>query len=788
MKNFILAFRSLFKKGQGNIIKTLSLGVGLAVGLILIAKIYFEFNYDNFYPDHERVYQIQTNFKVNEDEAKTYGQVSGGIALGMKNDIPEVESATRLTYFSSTFFTETDQKINAEFYMTDSMFFDVLPRPMVLGNAADILSKPMYAIVSRSLAEKLAKNIHDVIGQAIEFEGFPGKIVTIGGIFEDIPENSHLRYDALLSLYSINNFWQWDGSENWLGNDRYRGYVKLFPGTDPNNLTQSILQMQERHQDLEELQKAGFFITYVLAPLDKLHSESPELRVLSIILALLAFAIIFTAVMNYILIVISSLVNRTKEVAIHKCYGATGKNITNIILSETFVHILLSLLLAAGLILIFKSTIEGIFGNSIKALFTFNSVLLLVIVCGFVFLFTGLIPSKIFSNIPVTSAFRNYKKSRRVWKLILLFFQFTAVSFLITLLAIMGLQYNLMIKDKPGYKYEDVLYYHTAGLSESEISKAMDALNSSSEVELVTIGDDLLLWTSGNNVYMPGDDKVQFNFGDLYCVDENFLTLFEIPVIEGVDFNINSIPSQMMVSRSFADKLSELQNWKDGVVGKDVFISEHGGPLKIIGVYEDIRVGSIEYNNSKPTAIFYKNEHFPPGIIFIKLKHLDQKKIQDVNDILKSVIPDKDVTVTPYKTTVISMYDSFKEFRNIIMIVGIITLIISLTGLAGYTRDEVNRRSSEIAIRKINGATIMNIQRLFVTDILKIALPSIIIGSIISVFVSNKWMENFVKKIDFSIWLFVICGIIILIIIIAVMIANTYIIAAKNPVESIKSE
>ncbi|MDR2010091.1 MAG: ABC transporter permease [Bacteroidales bacterium] len=788
MRNFILALRSLLKKGQGNIVKILSLGVGLAVGLIIIAELYFEFNYDNFYPDSERIYQIRTNFKMGDDEAEPDDRTSGGVALGMRNEIPGVESATRATFFSDVFYTEDKQKFSENAYLADEMFFDVLPRPMVLGNAKEILSKPMYAIISRSVAEKLAENISGVIGQTIEFEGYPDKNVIIGGIFEDLPKNSHLQYDILISLNSIINFWQWDGSLNWDGNERYYGYVKLADGINPDNLATPILEMQKRHQDLEEYEKEGYEISYFLVPLSKAHTEVPGLLMIVAFIALLAFVIILIAVTNYILIVISSLVNRTKEIGVYRCYGASNKNITGIILSETLVHLFLSLIVAAVFILILKPTIENIFGNPIEALFTFNSALLLTVVCGFVFLFTGLIPARIFVRIPVSAAFRNFKGNRRRWKHILLFFQFTIVSFLITLLIIMGLQYRLMINDNPGYEYENVLYHYTYGLTATEHQKAMDELKKSPQVELVTEGTFFLYGPSGNNVYVPDDERAQFNFGDLYSVDENYLDLFEIPVVEGKNFDINSTPNQMIVSRSFAEKLSGLQNWKDGVVGKNVLVTEHDGIHTIIGVHENIRIGSVQDSDPRPTAMFYKNKNFHPGIIFIKLSQLNQETILQVIDILESANPGKDVTVTPYKATMISMYDSFKDMRNIIMVIGIITLIIAITGLAGYTRDEVNRRSAEIAIRKINGATILNIQKLFIINILWVSIPSVAIGSTLSLFVAAKWMESFTKTIDFSIWLFLLCSIIVLSIIVIIMLIGTYRIAVKNPVESIKNE
>lgn len=161
MRNITLARRNLFKRGQNNGIKILSLGVGLAVGLVLIAKIYFEQTYDTFYPDADRICKIQENFSVNGEKLEG-GTVPGGIAPGLKNDIPEIEAATRFTPLEEdntrfVIFTADRQRHTGKVILADSCLFDVLPRPMISGNAKEVLSRPQYVLVSESLARSLNK-------------------------------------------------------------------------------------------------------------------------------------------------------------------------------------------------------------------------------------------------------------------------------------------------------------------------------------------------------------------------------------------------------------------------------------------------------------------------------------------------------------------------------------------------------------------------------------------------------------------------------------------------------
>lgn len=461
MRNWNIAIRSLLKKGRSNGIKILSLGVGLAMGLVLISKVCFESSYDKFYPDSDRIYRLHENV-IRDNEYKTYPQVSGGVAPGMQAEIPEVEKATRLTYIGGDkelFRTEDKNRYSARYVvMGDTNVFDLLPRPILIGNPKETLARPGYVMISHRIANLLG-GVESSMGQKFEFESSPGQTYTVGCVFEDVPENSHLRFEVVASLEGMNKW----SRENWLGNDRYLGYVKLYPGTDPESLTTAIREMQGRHCDLEEVKKAGVDLTYSLVPLMDMHSNNSEVKSMNSLLMLLAFVLILTAAMNYVLIVISTLINRTKEVAVHKCYGASDKNLFGMIMSETCLHMLISLLLAAFLVILFRGKVEELLGASLGALFSMQTIMVLAGICVVIFFITALIPTYIFLRIPVAAAFRNFKESRRYWKLCLLFIQFVATAYLVALLSVINKQYDYMVNVSPGYAYDKLVYCDTQG-------------------------------------------------------------------------------------------------------------------------------------------------------------------------------------------------------------------------------------------------------------------------------------------------------------------------------------
>lgn len=788
MKNLNIALRSLFKKGRSNGIKILSLGVGLAMGLVLISKVCFERSFDKFYPDSDRIYRLHENI-IRDGEYKSYGQVSGGVATAMQVEIPEVEKATRLTYIGGDkelFRTQDGNRYSARYVvMGDTNVFDLLPRPILIGDPKETLSRPGYVMISNRIA-KLLGGAEQAVNKEFEFESSPGQTYTIGGVFEDVPENSHLRFEIVASLEGMSKW----SRENWLGNDRYLGYVKLYPGTDPESLTTAIREMQGRHCDLEEVKKAGIDLTYSLVPLMDMHSNSDEVKSMNSLLSFLAFVLIFTAAMNYVLIVISTLINRTKEVAVHKCYGASDKNLFGMIMSETCLHMLISLLLAAFLIVLFRTKTEELLGATLGALFSTQTIVILIGVCIVIFFITGLIPTYMFLRIPVAAAFRNFKESRRYWKLCLLFIQFWPPAYLVALLSVINKQYDYMVNVDPGYAYEKLAYCSTQGVEESVRNTAIEELRKIPEVDKVSACYDLpISGMSGNNVSLPGDDRELFNIADMYWVKDDFFSLMEIPVIEGEVFRSDgSASNKVMVSRSFVEKMEQVAGWTGSAIGKNIIITEHsqnGEPFTICGVYEDVCIGSTGNPDTRPTALFY--DRYAP-MILIKFHEMSPENIKKAQKVLEDVMPDRNVTVTAYYMDMIDLYKDSRTFRDSVMIGGIVTLIIALIGLLGYTSDETNRRGREIAIRKVNGATAWSILKMISKDISYIAIPAIVIGMTVAYYSGTGWLEKFTEKAPIGFFIFLAGAMMVYVLIIACVLYRAWAVSNSNPVDSLKSE
>ena len=279
---------------------------------------------------------------------------------------------------------------------------------------------------------------------------------------------------------------------------------------------------------------------------------------------------------------------------------------------------------------------------------------------------------------------------------------------------------------------------------------------------------------------------------DFYSVGDGFLDILEIPVVEGRSFTEGTDSlHEVMVSRSFVERMREFADWSDGAAGKSVYISEHsemsgGQPFTICGVFEDVRIGVIGRQDSRPSVMFHTGG--TAYNLLVKLHRQTPEAMSRVSERLAELLPAKTISLYSYPAEMVNQYTDSRKFRDSVMIGGIVTLLICLIGLVGYTNDEMNRRRKETAIRKINGATAMEILRLFLTDISRMALPALVLGFAAAWYVAGGWLEKFADKASLPFILFAACGLAALLVILSAVGLNCYRMANENPALNIRSE
>ena len=777
------------------LIKVLSLGVGLAIAIVLIAKVFFELSYDSFYKDINQIYSIQTWYSMNGEE-HDYGQVSGAVAVGFMDEVPGVEVGTRTTFVfnEDTYLDEDGNKITGTLVCADTCFFQVFNRPILAGDPVKALGKFGTLMVSRSFADKLVTSPGDystIIGKQIANTTMEGLKLTIEGVYEDFPKNGTLDYDILLSMDTYGK----QSTDNWLGNDRYKGYVKLAPGVDPNSLKDAIRKMQEAHQPLERLEKNNTSLRYFLSPFDKMHTSDPEVKSQVTLLSIVAALLLIISLLNYILIVISSMVKRSREVGVRKCYGAESKHIYGMLSREALLHLVLALVLTAVMIFAGRSLIENLLGVPFTTLLVPQSITAIGVVIALVLVISIVVPAHLYMRIPVYQALKNYTENSRKWKLGLLGSQVLINVFLVVMMLIIGRQYEMVAHTDTGYDYDNIYYISLFDGDRQAQVRAASTLQNLPEVKGVAASYNLAFQGSnGNNIYLPGElGKELFNIADQMECSDGFYDLFGIQFLEG---RAPRDSSEVVVDEKFVEKMKEFADWSDGAVGKQFKISGHDRNgvqpvFTIAGVYKSYLIGNLTGVDERPSALFYGEigsmSNFMPHIFF-KLTRTDEATLQKVQKALTDALEGKEINLISYEDSIRDAYTDSKKMRNTLVLGAIFSLLIAMLGLIGFIRDESQRRSKEMAIRKINGATTRDILGIFAWDIQKLSIVMAIVAMAAAYYMAGKWLEQFAEKVTLHPFYFIGGALLVLLIVLTVVVVNCLRIAHANPVESLKNE
>jgi len=773
------------------LIKILSLGVGLAMAMILIAKVSFELSYDKCYADSDRLYAINEDYVLGDGETGSGRYVSGGVAPAYKAYIPQVESATRCTSVSSsaTNHDEEGNAIEGELWAADSSFFKVFDWSILSGRVEDALARWNRGVmVSRSFAEKLG-GVEEAIGKMIWNDTW-GKVLmfTVKGVFEDFPVNSSLHQMDICCAIDVMGEWS---INNMVGNDRYSAYVKLTEGTDPESLGEAVERMRKEVMPLDELEKSGVSLTYSLRNLGKLRLDEPTVRTQVVVLSIVAALLLILSVMNYVLLAIGDVVRRGKEVGVRRCYGAEGRDIYGLMAKETAFDILSSLVVAALLILAFRGSAESLLGVSVADLCTKGAGLAIAAMIVVAFVVSAVIPATMYLKIPVSNVFRGYSDSKRRWKLGLLAVQFAINAALVSLLIIVSLQYRKALRSDVGYDYSDILYAYVVVGDDDKRSDVAQRLEALPFVEGTALTFELPFETgSGDNVTLPGDDKKLFNASDPYEATPEYFDLMGFRLLEG---SWPKVADEVAVSESFRTSLITGTGWADGIVGKQVHITGHGiENFTISGVYADYIKGALNGNDQRP-GMFFMNPRDttlcnPLFNICLKVSEMNAENIAAANAVLKEAYPDDDLEFVSYAESFKELYSSTRNMKRTYTLGSIIALIIALVGLVGYVRDESFRRSKEIAVRKVNGAVTGEIVSMLVKDMLKIAVAAVAVGDVLAWLVADRWLQQFSERLALNPLYFIIADVAVLLIVAATVVANSLSIASGDPVESLKNE
>ena len=436
---------------------------------------------------------------------------------------------------------------------------------------------------------------------------------------------------------------------------------------------------------------------------------------------------------------------------------------------------------------------ENLLGVPFQTLLVPQSIVAIAAVLLLVLVISIVVPAELYQRIPVLAAIKNHTENSRRWKLSLIGVQVLINVFLVVMMLIIGSQYQKVSNADTGYDYKNLYYFDLFDGDRHAQVRAVETLNRLPEVSGVAASYNLpYAGSNGDNVYLPEDDRELFNIADQYECSEGFYDLMGIEFLEG---RAPRDSSEIVVDEKFVKKIAEFTDWSDGAVGKQVFITGHGGNgmmgkgyFTISGVYKSYLIGNLQDVDERPGALFYGEigsmAHWMPHILF----KVRPDALEKVRGALNEALPDKEINIVSYAEEMRAAYADSKKMRNTMALGVVFSLLIALLGLIGFIKDESLRRSKEMAVRKINGATTRNILSIFAKDIMKLSAVMAVIACAAAFFVAHKWLEQFAEKVSLNPLYFIGGAALTLLIVLSVVVLNCLKIARANPVDSLKNE
>ena len=451
MKQIYYVIQTLLRGRGSNIIKVISLGLGLTMSILLFSRVAYEQSFDTCFKDYDNLYQVWSIFSVKGEKFEPQEWNCGPVAGAILENFPkEVESAVSLsTSMVSAPLYNGSVRLDDRKIAADSLFFRTMGIDVLNGNPEKDLVQKDIIFLSERFARKVFGE-ENPIGKTLNYDHQFD--LTVKGIYANLPENATINPEAVISmptLWSRNwNNYSWSGGDSWVE------FIRFRPGADKSVVNARIDAMIDKYRPAEDKKEYGY--TAFVQPIRDTYRNYDDVQRMRVIMSILGFAILFIAALNYVLISISSLSYRAKSVGVHKCSGASGGTVFSMFLLETGIIIVAALLLMALIMLNFRDFVEDTVVVKLSTLLAPERIWVPLSVVLLLFIVGGVLPGRLFARIPVSQVFRRYTEGKKGWKRPLLFVQFAGVAFISGLMCVVMSQYQYVLKKDMGYNPKQI--------------------------------------------------------------------------------------------------------------------------------------------------------------------------------------------------------------------------------------------------------------------------------------------------------------------------------------------
>ncbi len=802
---FKIAWRNVMKSKTFSGINVLGLAIGIAAFLMIVNYLRFEYSFDDFHVNKDRIYRVPMVVTETGGKPQKFAFTYPALAPAMKADFPEVQEAIRFRKRWGVV-QHGDQRIieDGMIYYVDPAVFKVFSFGFEKGTPSTALVELNDAAITHSTAVKYFGTA-DVIGKTLHYDN---EDFVVKAILNDVPANSHINFHILLNYNKYIQVTKGDANTSWGWSDFYT-YLLLKPGVNVGALQAKMPAFAQKYMG-DLMKKNGFANAFLLEPLKDIHAKSDYdyefpgngnlyyLRYLGIA----AILILLIALINYVNLSTARSLERSKEVGVRKVIGATKIQLVKQFISETF------LLNALGIIIgfcLFRLALPGfakLIGHDVIDLqisgWLFWAGTFVIFVCST--LIAGFYPAFVLSSfqpaqtLKSVAGFTGIKAGRNYLRKFLVIVQFATAIILIGGAIGFYRQLQFMSNKSLGINIDQTLVLkQTVGLDSvkrSSVEGVINDLQNIPGVEYVTVSSNV----PGNEVGGSSGFTLLNSKNDKRCrtfaIDENFVPHFGLTMIAGRNFDKDrpvSNDSTQIVNIIINETAAKIFGFKKPADAINQLVSSGGTNCKIIGVMNDYHQESLQYNFDP--VVYYPEHRYNMDNFCLKLKTNNLTRVVDqAKKTWSAAFPESPLQYFFLDEYFNRQYKNDQLFSAILWWFTLLAIVIASLGLLGLSLYTVAKRTKEIGVRKVLGATVWQIITLITKDYIKLVLLAGIIAVPAAYFLLQNWLNDYAFHINIGILFFLLPLLLIAVIALVTVLFQSVKAAMSNPVKSLRTE
>lgn len=798
IRNYLaIALRNIRQNPLYALINIFSLSIGLAACLVIYLFIHDEQSFDSFHSKRDVIYRLDEvqNFPGTNEQKVALSMP--GMAPALVKEFPEVVSATRFQNRNKQLFTKGEERMLVEHAAyVDSTYLDMFDFALTQGDRNTALDLPYSMVITEELALAFFNSVNEALNNTLTYRE---REYTITGLLQALPENSHMQFDALLSMTTLY-------SEDKSYNDRWGGnslntYLQLHPNTDIAAMEAKFPAFMSRHMDDPNI---NTYYKLYLQSLPDVHLGSTDIEhdynnyrkfngdYLSIFYVIGAFILLIAAV-NFMNLTTARSSHRWKEIGVRKTVGAKKVQLFGQFIFESVLLAFFALLLACLLDALFIPLLNAIIGRQLSFLSFFQdgwqlgAVVLGTLVLG---ILTGIYPSFYMTSFDMSRVLKGGPRTegRSVFRSSLVVVQFgLALAMIVSTLVVLQ-QLSFMRDADIGFNKDQMLLVDMNGEANTKYETMKDELLQHSIIKGVTASGQRL----GNNFHQWGF-KVKSDTGVMNItpsnvnVDYDYLKVYGMEIKEGRGFSKDFATDKGMafvINETFAKELG-LKETVGTQAGHNWYHNDSLGT--IIGVVKDFNFNSLHYKVNTLEMVV----HPEWGYDELSVK-IEAGKTEEGVALVKEVWA-KHITNYPFDYSFLDehfelLYRSDKQMGSVVSIMAGLAILISCMGLFGLAAITTEKKTKEIGIRKSLGATEAQITLLLSRNFAMLILISFLLITPVTYYLLHTWLENFAYRVGINPWLFLLGGAMAMIIALGTISYHTLRSARANPVKALRYE